>query len=199
MCGELISPLYPALEAGATLLGFVFLFTQGLTFTFMMSLLALPFLLALFVLSWDTQKSDETLPLRIPGVLLALALMLGGGQALLSTHPAMVILDKLIGGAGFAAVGLMLARTRRGLFRERLASPSGEIGLLAVAGLWLGVSSLPVFLIGAGFYGAVAAAIRMAVHGAKPRPGQSVMLHAFIASFMVTMAFGARILALLIS
>ena len=70
--------------------------------------------------------------------------------------------------------------------------------MLAVAGLWLGISSLPVFLICAGIYGFTVAFIQRAIRGAKHAPRQSGMLHAFIASFMITMAFKDQILVLLI-
>jgi leader peptidase (prepilin peptidase)/N-methyltransferase len=197
-CAKPISPLYPALELGAMMLSLAFLFTQGLTFTFLMSLFALPFLLALFVISWDVQGVDKAFPAQILGVLLALSLTLGAGQAFYSDHAAMLILDKILGGAGFAIFGLMLAWMRRSLFRGLVTSPAWEISLLAVAGLWLGISSLPVFLIGAGLYGAVMAVVRLAIYGAKKKFGQSAMLHAFIASFMMTMAFKNQILVLLI-
>ena len=181
MCKKPISPLYPALEVLGLILSLSLLYIYGVGAVFFFSLLALPFLMALLVIAANGQK----LPAQLLGIVFTIAGWLIGTEIFQSEDPLSVALDHVAGLFVYAVFGLLLPLLRVKLYKIRTEA-AGEVALLAIAGLWLGLSLLPVFLIVSGLYGMAAAAVRIMLQ----RSRQLTMTHAFVASFIITMIAG---------
>lgn len=181
MCKKPVSPLYPALEVLGLIVSLALFYTQESVAGLLLSLLAVPFLLALLVISANGQK----LPTQLLGIIFAIAIVLLGVGLLQSGDPMRDALDHVAGLFVYAAFGLLLPVLRVKLYKIRTEA-AGEVALLAIAGLWFGLGLLPVFLIVAGIYGMAAAALRIVLQRAR----QLTMTHAFVASFIVTMLAG---------
>lgn len=184
MCKKPISPLYPFLEVLGLIFSLLFLYVYGVSAVFFLSLLALPFLLALIVISANGQK----LPPQLLAIIFTIAGWVVGTQLIQTETPVDYALDHIAGLFVYAVFGLLLPLLRVKLYKIRTEA-AGEVALLAIAGLWLGLSLLPVFLIVSGLYGMLAAALRIMLQ----RSRQLTMTHAFVASFILTMPAGREI------
>ncbi len=186
ICRKPISPLYPTLEVLGLIFSLTLLYMYDVSLIFFLSLLALPFLLALLVIA----ARGQVLPAQLLGIIFVIAIVILGQQLLQTEDPIGDALDHVAGLCVYAVFGLLLPLLRVKLYKVRTEA-AGEVALLAVAGLWLGLGMLPVFLIISGLYGMAAAAIRIVLQ----RSRQLTMTHAFVAAFIITMAAGAEIAA----
>jgi leader peptidase (prepilin peptidase)/N-methyltransferase len=186
LCKKSISPLYPILEMLGLVLSLALLYMYDVSAVFFLSLLALPFLLALLVISARGQR----LPSQLLGIVFAIAVVTLGVQLLQTEDPVGYALDHVAGLFVYAVFGLLLPLLRVKIYKVRTEA-AGEVALLAIAGLWLGLSLLPVFLILSGLYGMAAAVARIVLQ----RSRQLTMSHAFVAAFILTMIAGGQIAA----
>jgi len=188
MCKAQISAVYPALEIGTMLAALALVLNLGLSWHLLCALVALPFLMALLVM---TLRARVHIGKQLPIILAVIGLGWLGAELISGAQPSalFIVFDRVGGLVAYPAVGLFLPWLRKkifGLFTE----PLGELRLLAVAGLWLGLKLLPIFLIVAGLYGIVTAILRVVFKWQR----QQNMAHAFVASFLIMLLAGRYIL-----
>ena len=140
-CGGHISLRYPLIELAAAGIAVTAWATAGATVAgLLVGLLGIALLVAVLV---DFEA------MIIPDETMIAAALLGLGWRFL-IWPAW--LDALAGAALAGGLGLLLRFGFRRL-KGRDALGLGDVKLMAVAGLWLGVSALPWLLVGAGAFG----------------------------------------------
>lgn len=151
-CGGSISPVHPALEAGAALIGAI----AGGLFAADLPLAAASAVLGwLLLLGATLDARDFWLPDRLTAVIAVAGL----AANTLGTGPGLA--DALIGiAAGFLALWLV-ARAYRAL-RGREGLGGGDAKFLAAIGAWLGWAALPWVVFGAALAGLAAALVALA-------------------------------------
>lgn len=189
-CRQPISGLYPFLELLALLLSLGLLGVYGVGLSLFALLTALPFLLALLVIS----AQGKHLPDHILTILFCLVLVLVLGEAWRSSEPLADTLDHASGVFAYGAFAVLLAALRVKVYRLRVEA-TGEVALLAIAGLWFGTMQMPLYLIVAGFYGMAWAGLRSLAR----LPRQPTMTHAFVAALLILALAGDRLHPLLLS
>lgn len=183
MCGHSLSWMYPALEIAAFLLSWAFLYMYGSSILFLGALSLLPFLLALVVISANGHKLPDQLLMIVGGITIVCISF----HAYVSDRPAAYALDHSLGLAAMMVCGACLCWARQRIGKGAFSCVA-QFKLLAIAGLWFGLTQSPVFMILAGFYGAVYGALSQ-----KRAEGAPKMEHAFITSFLMTMVAGDAI------
>lgn len=192
-CGARIGVFYPLLELMALLLAQLMLFSYGPGWPLLLALTALPFLLAQWVILWQSQH-DKGLSVQlltlVTGPVLALTLL----EMPFSLSPGALVVHGF-GALLFPIYGLVIFR---GLRRD--PSLTGEelkktLWLLASFGLWKGAAYFPVFLILTGGAGLILAASGLVLR----RRRTSVTLAACVSAFLLILAGGDEIMALLIA
>ena len=147
-CKAAISKIYPICEA-LTLAGFIGVYTiYGFTYFSLIIFLAVPFLVALFMIDFKYM----ILPNQLVAILAALGAILLGIRLYLADDLAQTTIFFVGGTLLFAAVALLLHITMK-KFLKRDALGMGDVKFFAVSGLWLGASLLGQFCVLSGLCG----------------------------------------------
>lgn len=155
-CRAAIAKSYPLLELGCASAAALVYLTQGISLTAIFSMVALPFLMALFLIDFRT----FLLPNRLVAILGAIGFVriVTEGFVFQTIEPAIIggnyILAVFIYG-GLAWGMKILAES----FLKKEALGMGDVKFFAVSGLWLGLTKLPDFCIVAGVLGVAFALI----------------------------------------
>lgn len=148
-CGAPISPRYLLIEISMPMLFVIVGLTQGVSWEVLPLFLALPFLLALFVIDLD----HLILPDQLVIVLGGFAVLQTGLSVFLLGEPLFAAALQLgLGAAIFGAVSYGLRWFMSAILKKE-AMGLGDVKFFIVAGAWLGVMALPNFLLLSGLFG----------------------------------------------
>lgn len=153
-CAAPISLRYPVTELAALLLCWGIYFSWGLNGAGLFLMLAIPFLLALFLIDLDY--------LILPDQLIIILVILGGGFVCYQAYYGAgsedggrgitMIGARVLAALLYAALIALLGALMKFLLKKE-ALGLGDVKFFGVAGLWLGGAALPLFMIGAGVMG----------------------------------------------
>lgn len=174
-CHRPIGWHYPAIELTSLLLALLVYGGWGFSLTGLFVFLAIPFCVALCVID----LKHMILPDQLNLILAAL-----GAGYVLSTLPPSVslgiaIIGMIIGAALYAlviyALGKLIGRMKR-----QDALGLGDVKFMAVAGVWMGLSSLPYLLMAGGGLGIVLAAFWKKTTGEERFPFGPALIIGFV-------------------
>lgn len=178
-CAVKISPVYPLAELSC-MLGFVVVYIAvGLSLETALLYLIVPFLVALLFIDIEHFILPNQLVAIIAGLGVlhfALNLVMGGiSFGDLSAHVAGAVIYGLLAWGLGAFMSFVLKKDALGF---------GDVKFFAVAGLWLGIAKLPLFLILAGVGGVVFALIWRFCKGSAVFPFGPALIFSFFAALL---------------
>lgn len=141
-CGVPVSADYALIEGGCALAALAVYWTHGLTLEAAFLVALIPLLAALLAIDLRHLILPNALVLAVG--ILGLARLAAGPSHLVLPHLAAAVL-----GAG----GVWILGAVMGKILKKPALGFGDVKFFCVAGLWLGLSALPYFMMGAGFFG----------------------------------------------
>ncbi len=182
-CGKPVSPRYPAIELTTMLLVLLQFYAWGVTLSAIPVLLAVPFLLAALMIDWDHMilPDDINIALSILAVIFVVILGLQSGWIVVIDHATAALL--LTGTFWF--VSIILSRWKR---QEALGR--GDLKFLPAAGLFMGMSALPGFMILGGLLGLITAFLRRKETQKQAFPfGPGLIISLYIHVFLTGLGF----------
>lgn len=176
-CKQTVSVLYPVVEVCSAVLACLIYLRYGATYEAGFVLLALPFLLSLFVI--------DLKHMVLPNILVFILLVLGVLRLFyFSTVGVFVsvegfLVTYILGAAIFAlvswALGIIFTKV---LKKEALGF--GDVKFFLVSGLWLGLYSLPEFMIASGVIAIIFALIWRVVFKTSVFPFGPALIISFV-------------------
>lgn len=171
-CKSSISPIYPLLELISGLLALGVYFRFGLTYESGIILLALPFLMSLFIID----LKSYTLPNQFNFILFFLGLIRLFLASLYGVDGHLYFIAAVIYGGLAWLLGVVM---KNALQKEALGF--GDVKFFMVAGLWLGLDLLPYFLMFSGVFGILFGIIWQKITQSKLFPfGPSLIVSFYI-------------------
>lgn len=146
-CGVSIGAVYPMSEAASLLGCFGIFMAFGLNGSSILMMLAVPFLVALFVID----LRHMILPNQLVAILGILGLVHAGWLGM-EAGSIDALLARLISAGLYLALSWSL-RMLMTFFLRREAMGLGDVKFFGAAGAWIGIEALPLFLVSSGFFG----------------------------------------------
>lgn len=184
-CGQNISPFYPLVELLTALCVCVMALSWGPSWLVIPVLLSNPFLVSAIVIDWEHMilPDELNIALFILAMLYVLLGWQGGGDS-------DFLLDSLIASVVLTLVFLLVSAIVS-VWKKRNALGMGDLKFLPSAGLFLGLSALPSYIMLAGFLGIVTAFLKSRAHpDEKAFPfGPALIISLYIHLFLTGLGF----------
>lgn len=182
-CGKAVSSRYPVIELATMLLVLLQFYAWGVTLTAIPILLSVPFLLAALLIDWDHMilPDDINIALSFLAAIFVVILGLQLGWAVVIDHVGAALAVTAI----FWLVSIILSR-----WKGREALGMGDLKFLPAAGLFMGVSALPGFMVLGGLLGLATALLKRKEMPKQAFPfGPGLILSLYIHVFLTGLGF----------
>ncbi len=151
-CGNRISKLYPAVEIATAILATALFCAWGPVLSFVPLLFAVPFMVAAVAIDWEYMilPNDINIALIILSGIFIFLFAQNDQMFWISHITAAIVLPTFFWLASWAV----------GRLKRKQALGQGDLKFLPIAGLFLGVSALPAFMVTGGVLGVMSAVLR---------------------------------------
>ena len=146
-CKASISKRYPIIELASALICLMTLIIHGISIQTAFIIAVTPFMLAHFVIDLD----HKILPDQLNIITAAIGLLFIGSQGFLN-QDYIPVLNHLGAAFIYAFTAFVLGKTMS-IILKKDALGFGDVKFFAVAGLWLGLTALPTFMVISGIAG----------------------------------------------
>ncbi|QQG35688.1 MAG: prepilin peptidase [Micavibrio aeruginosavorus] len=173
-CRQAIGWQYPLIELSCLLMAVLVYWGWGFSWASLFIFLAIPFLVSMCVIDLKHMILPDQLNLILAG--------LGVGHVLISLPPSVsygvACMGMVIGAAIYAGVIWLMGKIVSWM-KQQPALGMGDVKFMAVAGIWMGLSALPLLLMGGGGLGVVLALFWKKISGEERFPFGPALIIAF--------------------
>ncbi len=189
-CNQAIPAFYPLTEISSAILCILILVSYGLSFSGVAAMFAVPFLLALVIIDFQSKLMPDkfTIPFAILGFLFSYFQYSIYETGFVGPVPFFLI-QVILGIIVYGGLAIFIRFMGRILFRKE-ALGMGDVKFIASCGIWLSVTELPLFLILSGIFGIILGGYWLKIRGEREFPFGP----ALIAGFLTCLVFNSVLL-----